>query len=157
MSIIDRWALAKTNTFIQEVTSAFEIYEFHRAVQELNKFCSNVLSSNYHDIIKDRLYTLHPNDLKRRSTQTALHLIFEALIKVLGPIAPFTADEAWSYHQSGNDLVDDSLVFHNWPKFEEEWNLGEKISDAQSILDFKDTHINDILESLGGEKKLDNH
>ena len=154
MSIIDRWALAKTNTFIQEVTSAFEIYEFHRAVQELNKFCSNVLSSNYHDIIKDRLYTLHPNDLKRRSTQTALHLIFEALIKVLGPIAPFTADEAWSYHQSGNDLVDDSLVFHNWPKFEEEWNLGEKISDAQSILDFKDTHINDTLESLRGRKEI---
>ena len=86
--------------FAYLVTIAFESYEFHKVVQLINRYCSGVLSSTYHDIIKDRLYTLHPNDHKRRSTQTGVHMIFEALIRLIGPIMPFTADEAWSYHKS---------------------------------------------------------
>ena len=105
---------------------------FIEVVQAINRFCSNVLSSTYHDIIKDRLYTLHANDLKRRSTQTALHLIFESLIKILGPMAPFTADEAWSYHKFGKDLAEDALALQSWPTVQEElggWrrNIGSSI------------------------------
>ena len=154
MTIIDRWALSQTNSLIREVTDSFEVYEFHRGVQELNRFCSNVLSSTYHDIIKDRLYTLHPNDPKRRSTQTALHLIFESLIKILGPIAPFTADEAWTYHKFGKDLAEGALVLQNWPKIKDDWSQGVEISDAQSILSFKESRVNEILESLRERKEI---
>jgi len=154
LTIIDRWALGQTNVLIKEVTDAFEKYEFHRGVQAINKFCSNVLSSTYHDIIKDRLYTLHPDDEKRRSTQTTLHLIFESLIRILGPMAPFTADEAWSFHKSGNDLTDELLALQSWPKEEENWNQGNELSDAQAILDFKDSMVNESLESLRTQKEI---
>jgi isoleucyl-tRNA synthetase len=154
LTIIDRWALGQTNSLIKEVTEAFERYEFHRGVQAVNKFCSSVLSSTYHDIIKDRLYTLHPSDSKRRSTQTALHLIFESLIRILGPMAPFTADEAWSFHQSGKDITADFLALQPWPKVAEEWDEGKELSDAQSILDFKDLKVNDSLESLRTRKEI---
>ena len=154
LTIIDRWALGQTNSLIKEVTEAFEKYEFHRGVQAINKFCSNVLSSTYHDIIKDRLYTLHPSDSKRRSTQTALHLIFESLIRILGPMAPFTADEAWSFHQSGKDITADFLALQAWPKVTEEWDEGKELSDAQTILDFKDLKVNDSLEALRTRKEI---
>ena len=154
LTIIDRWALGQTNVLIKEVTDAFEKYEFHRGVQAINKFCSNVLSSTYHDIIKDRLYTLHPDDEKRRSTQTTLHLIFESLIRILGPMAPFTADEAWSFHKSDNDLTDELLALQSWPKEEENWNQGNELSDAQAILDFKDSMVNESLESLRTQKEI---
>ena len=154
LSIIDRWALGQTNALIKEVSDAFEVYEFHRVVQAINRFCSNVLSSTYHDIIKDRLYTLHANDLKRRSTQTALHLIFESLIKILGPMAPFTADEAWSYHKFGKDLADDALALQPWPTVQEEWEGGDEILEAQSILDFKESTVNESLETLRGRKEI---
>ena len=154
LTIIDRWALSQTNSLIKEVTEAFEKYEFHRGVQAINKFCSNVLSSTYHDIIKDRLYTLHPSDSKRRSTQTALHLIFESLIRILGPMAPFTADEAWSFHQSGKDITTDFLALQAWPKVTQEWDEGKELSDAQTILDFKDLKVNDSLESLRTRKEI---
>jgi isoleucyl-tRNA synthetase len=154
LTIIDRWALSQTNSLIKEVTEAFEKYEFHRGVQAINKFCSNVLSSTYHDIIKDRLYTLHPSDSKRRSTQTALHLIFESLIRILGPMAPFTADEAWSFHQSGKDITADFLALQAWPKVTEEWDEGKELSDAQTVLDFKDLKVNDSLEALRTCKEI---
>ncbi len=154
LTIIDRWALSQTNSLIKEVTEAFEKYEFHRGVQAINKFCSNVLSSTYHDIIKDRLYTLHPSNSKRRSTQTALHLVFESLIRILGPMAPFTADEAWSFHQSGKDITADFLALQAWPKVTEEWDEGKELSDAQTILDFKDLKVNDSLESLRTRKEI---
>ena len=154
LTIIDRWALEQTNSLIKEVTEAFEKYEFHGGVQAINRFCSNVLSSTYHDIIKDRLYTLHSTDPKRRSTQTALHLIFESLIRILGPMAPFTADEAWSYHKAGQDLSDDALALQNWPVLQKEWSVGNEISDAQAILDFKELMINESLETLRSRKEI---
>jgi len=154
LTIIDRWALAQTNSLVKEVTEAFEKYEFHGGVQAINRFCSNVLSSTYHDIIKDRLYTLHSTDPKRRSTQTALHLIFESLIRILGPMAPFTADEAWSYHKTGQDLSDEALSLQDWPVVQEEWSVGSEILDAQAILDFKELMINESLESLRSRKEI---
>jgi isoleucyl-tRNA synthetase len=154
LTIIDRWALEQTNSLVKEVTEAFEKYEFHGGVQAINRFCSNVLSSTYHDIIKDRLYTLHSTDPKRRSTQTALHLIFESLIRILGPMAPFTADEAWSYHKAGQDLSDDALALQNWPVLQKEWSVGNEISHAQAILDFKELMVNESLETLRSRKEI---
>ena len=104
MTPIDLWALSQSNIMIEEVSNAFENFELHRAVQIINRFCSGPLSSTYHDIIKDRLYTLHPDAPARRSTQTAIHLIFDALIRVIGPSLPLqptkhgpSAIPEWNY------------------------------------------------------------
>jgi isoleucyl-tRNA synthetase len=154
MSPIDLWTLGKTNDLIREVTDACEKYEFHRAIQCLNRFCSGILSSTYHDVIKDRLYTLDPNDPLRRSTQSALTKVFETLIKLIGPFTPYIADEAWAFGQSGEEYCKDSLSLQDWPK---EIDLGAgqiAVSDVQELLDLKDSHVNEALESLRVKKEI---
>lgn len=154
LDLIDLWALHKTGELLSEVGECFESYEIHRAVQIINRFCSGILSSTYHDLIKDRLYTLHFDDPKRRSSQTAIHKIFSTLVRVIGPLTPFTADEAWSYFQSGQELSDDSLLLQDWPEPSDSLTAGNAVSDAQSILNLKDSLVNERLEQLREEKKI---
>ncbi|MBL4575845.1 MAG: isoleucine--tRNA ligase [Opitutaceae bacterium] len=111
---IDLWALAKTNDLIKQVEAAYDTYEFHRVYQLCNQFCSVTLSAVYHDILKDRLYTLAPDSQLRRSSQTAIHSIFNSMVRMLGPILAFTCDEAWAYASENKDFVDDCLVLQGW-------------------------------------------
>ncbi|MDR2812976.1 MAG: isoleucine--tRNA ligase, partial [Puniceicoccales bacterium] len=69
MTAIDRWILQKLKRLILQCTDAYEIYDFHRVYQLLNRFCSVELSATYHDILKDRLYTYAPHWKERRSSQ----------------------------------------------------------------------------------------
>ena len=92
---IDRWALAELDSVIAEVRRAYEAYDFHLVYQTLYEFCTVTLSARYFDIIKDRLYTFAPRNPARRSAQTALYRIADALARMLAPILVFTADEIW--------------------------------------------------------------
>jgi len=154
MSAIDLWALSQTNIMVEEVSDALERFELHRAVQVINRFCSGPLSSTYHDIIKDRLYTLHPDAPARRSTQTAIHLIFDALIRVIGPLTPFTADEAWSFRHSGVELCEDALVLQEWPQPHDLEENKDLVSDINALLEFKDSNVNEALEGLRAKKEI---
>jgi isoleucyl-tRNA synthetase len=95
MEEIDRWALAELNRVTKEVWAAYEAYEFHNVYRALYSFATVTLSARYFDIIKDRLYTFAPRNKARRSAQTALLQICDALARMLGPILVFTADEIW--------------------------------------------------------------
>lgn len=95
MSEIDAWALAELDAVTERVRKAYETYEFHLAYQALYHFCTVTLSARYFDIIKDRLYTSAPRNVARRSAQTALYKISDALARLLAPILVFTADEIW--------------------------------------------------------------
>ena len=75
--------------------AAYEAYEFHTVYHTLYNFCTVTLSARYFDIIKDRLYTFAPRNQARRSAQTALYRIADALARMLAPILVFTADEIW--------------------------------------------------------------
>ena len=92
---IDRWALAKLYEVIGKVRTAYDAYEFHLVYHLLSDFCTVTLSARYFDIIKDRLYTFAPRNQARRSAQTALYRIADALARMLAPILVFTADEIW--------------------------------------------------------------
>jgi isoleucyl-tRNA synthetase len=92
---IDRWVLAELDEVVAQVTEAFEAYEFHMATRAIYGFCTVTLSARYFDIIKDRLYTSAPRSLRRRSAQTALYRVADALARMLAPILVFTADEIW--------------------------------------------------------------
>jgi isoleucyl-tRNA synthetase len=92
---IDRWALAELDRVIREVLTAYQSYEFHNVYRALFNFATVTLSARYFDIIKDRLYTFAPRNRARRSAQTALLRIADALARLLGPILVFTADEIW--------------------------------------------------------------
>jgi len=92
---IDRYALAMTAQMQAEVMAHYERYDFHPAVSRLQTFCSEDLGAFYLDILKDRLYTTATDSVARRSAQTALLDITQALLKLMAPILSFTAEEAW--------------------------------------------------------------
>ena len=125
---LDKWALNKLSNLVNEVTKAYDSYEFHRAFKEhIDPFCTNTLSSTYHAILKDRLYTRSPNDRLRRSSQNALYIIFNNLIKIIAPILPFTSDEAYAYFQSNKEFSDKSIALENWPNEDENWKFLKKL------------------------------
>jgi isoleucyl-tRNA synthetase len=92
---IDRWALGELNSTIGVVRAQYEGYAFHTVYQTLHQFCTVTLSARYFDIIKDRLYTFAPKNKARRSAQTVLYRIADALARLMAPILVFTADEIW--------------------------------------------------------------
>jgi isoleucyl-tRNA synthetase len=94
---LDRWILGEFSKLEAEVLAAYDQYEFHVVYQKLSQFIAVELSSVYHDVIKDRLYTDAANSPRRRSTQTALHRLVTGLCQMLAPILAFTADEAWEF------------------------------------------------------------
>jgi len=100
---IDRWALAELAAMLASVRDSYEKYEFHAVLQTVNSFATVTLSARYFDIIKDRLYTYAPKNHARRSAQTALYQIADALARILAPILAFTADEIWDFIPRGQN------------------------------------------------------
>ena len=92
---IDRFALAQAQMMATAVEADYARYEFHLVVQRLQTYCSEDLGGFYLDVLKDRLYTAATDSRARRSAQTALALIRDALLKLMAPILSFTAEEAW--------------------------------------------------------------
>ncbi|MEO8536021.1 MAG: isoleucine--tRNA ligase [Betaproteobacteria bacterium] len=93
---IDRFALVKARAMADAVIADYTRYEFHLVVQRLQTYCSEDLGGFYLDVLKDRLYTTAQDGRGRRSAQTALALIRDALLKLMAPILSFTAEEAWA-------------------------------------------------------------
>jgi isoleucyl-tRNA synthetase len=94
---LDRWILGEFSKLEKDVAEAYDKFEFHVVYQKVSQFIAVELSSIYHDVIKDRMYTDPANSPRRRSTQTALHRIVTGLSKMLAPILAYTADEAWEF------------------------------------------------------------
>ena len=111
---IDQWAMAKTFALQNDVTTAYRNYEFHKIYQEIHNFCVVELGGFYLDIIKDRLYTTGTRSKPRRSAQTALNHIAQAIVRWLAPILSFTAEEAWK-HLPGTD--GESVFLSTWHQF----------------------------------------
>jgi isoleucyl-tRNA synthetase len=94
---LDRYMLARTRELTENVLRWYEDFEFHRIYHAVNEFAIADLSAFYLDVLKDRMYTFAPSSLARRSAQTVLWKITEALVRLLAPILSFTADEVWDY------------------------------------------------------------
>jgi len=148
---IDQWALHKTRELIDEATAAYEAYEFHKVYQLFGNFFKGVLSNTYHDILKDRLYTYHPDWPQRRSSQTAIKLIFDTLVRLIAPVLTFTADEAYAFAQGNCERIDDSIHLQAWPHIEEAYTDPAVVSNIDMLLTFRDK-INEQLEGLRQQK-----
>ena len=92
---LDKWAVSLTAKTQEEIIACYDNYDFHKVVQILMNFCSIEMGSFYLDIIKDRQYTAKAQSHARRSCQSALYHIAEALVRWMAPIMSFTAQEAW--------------------------------------------------------------
>ena len=97
MEALDQYMLRQTLAFAADVRSGYDEFEFHRIYHRLNHFCIVDLSAFYFDVLKDRLYISAPKSQGRRSAQTAIWRIGEALVRLLAPIMSFTAEEVWDY------------------------------------------------------------
>jgi isoleucyl-tRNA synthetase len=111
MSEIDRYAIAMTYALMQECESAYARYEFHTVTQKVQLFCSDDLGGFYLDILKDRLYTCGEKSHARRSAQSALHHILQALVRLLAPILSFTMEEIWATLNPGKASNESSVFF----------------------------------------------
>jgi isoleucyl-tRNA synthetase len=109
---IDRYALLQARALSAAVATDYANYDFHFVVQRLATYCSEELGGFYLDILKDRLYTTALDGRARRSAQTALALIRDALLKLMAPILSFTAEEAWKVIHP----TDPTIFVHLWEK-----------------------------------------
>jgi len=97
MEALDQYMMRQTCAFAADVRSSYDEFAFHKIYHRLNHFCIVDLSAFYFDILKDRLYISAPKSPGRRSAQTAIWRIGEALVRLLAPIMSFTSEEVWDY------------------------------------------------------------
>ncbi len=114
MISLDRWALDRASALQDEVTRAYERYEFHHIYHKVHNFCVVEMGGFYLDVIKDRLYTTPAESLARRSAQTAIYHIAEAMVRWLAPILSFTAEEIWQELPGEHG---DSVFLATWHSF----------------------------------------
>ena len=111
MLALDRWAVARTLQLQNEIIAAYRVYNFHSIYQKLHNFCAVDMGSFYLDVIKDRQYTTHKDSIARRSAQSAIYHIVEAMTRWLAPILSFTAEEVW---QQIPGTHSDSVLLQTW-------------------------------------------
>ncbi|QCR37215.1 isoleucine--tRNA ligase [Nissabacter sp. SGAir0207] len=152
MVVLDRWAVGRALAAQQDIEQAYARYDFHEVVQRLMQFCSIEMGSFYLDIIKDRQYTAKADGVARRSCQSALYFIAEALVRWMAPIMSFTADEIWGY------LPGQRVPF----VFTEEWfdglfglDAAEPMNDEfwASLLKVRG-EVNKVLEQARADKRI---
>ncbi|CAI1730489.1 isoleucine--tRNA ligase [Serratia marcescens] len=152
MVVLDRWAVGRALAAQRDIEQAYANYDFHEVVQRLMQFCSVEMGSFYLDIIKDRQYTAKSDSVARRSCQTALYHIVEALVRWMAPIMSFTADEIWGFMPGKRAQY----------VFTEEWYdglfglaEGESMNDAfwAELLKVRG-EVNKVLEQARADKRL---
>jgi isoleucyl-tRNA synthetase len=111
---IDQWAIAKAFALQTDVVTAYRNYEFHAIYQKVHNFCVVELGGFYLDIIKDRLYTTGASSAPRRSAQTAMHHVAQAMVRWLAPILSFTAEEVWGFLPGAKT---ESVFLSTWHQF----------------------------------------
>ena len=108
---LDRWAVDRAYQCQQDILEAYESYNFHVIYQKIHNFCAQEMGSLYLDMTKDRQYTMQGDSVARRSSQTAMHHIIEALTRWMAPILTFTADELWEYLPGERN---ESVLLNSW-------------------------------------------
>jgi isoleucyl-tRNA synthetase len=132
---LDRWAIARVSELQQCIEAAYEKYEFHLIYQELHKFCVVDMGGFYLDVIKDRLYTTGADSHSRRSAQTAMMHIAEAMVRWIAPILSFTAEEIWRELPGERDASVFLVTRHELPEITGQrvnWNRLIEIRDSVS-------------------------
>ena len=151
---LDRWAVTKLNQLIETVMAAYANYEFHVVSHEINDFCVIELSSLYLDIIKDRMYCEAKDSLERRSAQTAVFMILDAMTKMFAPILAFTCDEIWLSmpHRAEDDVR--NVVLNQMSKPYTEYALSaEELAKWDQLVSIR-SDVNNVLEAARAAKKI---
>jgi isoleucyl-tRNA synthetase len=151
LPLLDRWMLQRTAEVMDEITEAFENYEFFRFFQLLQNFCVTDLSNFYLDIAKDRLYVSAPSDRRRRSCQTVMSLIIERLAGLIAPVLCHMAEDIW---QNLPYKVEETSIFHRgWPTVPAEWRDPSLREPIQRLRELR-AAVNKVLEDCRSRQEL---
>ncbi len=151
LPLIDRWMLHRTSQIIDEVSDAFDKYDFSRFFQILQSFCVSDLSSFYLDISKDRLYVSAPSDRRRRTCQTVLSLVIESLAGLISPVLCHMAEDIW---QNLPYAVNEESVFlRAWPVPPDSWRDSTLNVHVLQLRELRGL-INRVLEDCRSKQQL---
>ena len=151
---LDKWALAQLGKLIRRCLDAYERYEFHTVTYAIHNFCVVEMSNFYLDVIKDRLYCDGKDSLSRRSAQTAIYRILDAMTRLLAPVLSFTADEIWLAmpHEKGADGR--NVCLNDMPEADSAWTLtAEEEASWADVLRIR-ADVNKALELSRAEKRI---
>jgi isoleucyl-tRNA synthetase len=151
---LDQYMLARTRELTEKILGWYADFEFHRVYQAVNDFTIVDLSSFYLDVLKDRMYTFAPTSHARRSAQTVLWQISEALVRLVAPILSFTADEVWEYLPATPGR-EPSIHLALFPKPEEIYskNPTELLEEWKQIFSVRDEALR-VLEEARQAKRI---
>ena len=144
---IDKFALIKLNKLVADCIESYDEYDFNRAYQAINTFCVVDMSNFYLDIIKDRLYTAKPDSEERKSAQTAMYIILDALVKILAPMACFTAEEIWKYMPHTENENVESVMLTYYPEVNPEYDNKELEAKWNKIIKLKENVAKKLEEA----------
>jgi isoleucyl-tRNA synthetase len=152
MLSIDKWAAQQLQKLISKVTDAYESYAFHRVFSLIYNFCTVEMSSIYMDVLKDRLYCDAKDSRSRRSAQSTMQEILDALVRMLAPILAHTAEEAWAAmkHKSQDTQ---SVHFALMPKVDENIDWQAEETKWDKLMKLRDEVLR-VLEGLRQEQKI---
>jgi len=151
MAEVDRWALSRTQHLIADVLRAYRDYQFYRVYQRLYQFCTVDISSFYLDVIKDRLYCEGAESVARRSAQTVMYEILDALVRLLAPILIHTCEEVWDA-MPGHEALP-SVHLARFPTVHEDWCDAELETRWERLLSVR-SDVARELEKLRADKRI---
>ncbi|MFO1493973.1 MAG: isoleucine--tRNA ligase [Lysobacterales bacterium] len=149
---IDQWIVDQAWQLQQRIVQSYADYQFHLIYQELHSFCSVQLGALYLDVLKDRMYTLRQDAHARRSGQTAMLHVAEAMVRWMAPILSFTADEIWSFLPA---RAQPSPLFVTWYEQLQPLPADARLSAAQwtALLALREG-VNQALEPMRKDKRI---
>ena len=154
MQELDRWAVTKLNALLEKCEQAYQDYEFLTVSHAINEFCVVTLSSLYLDIVKDRLYCDAKDSAARKSAQSALWMILDAMTKEFAPILAFTCNEIWLAmpHRDTDDAR--NVVLNEMTKGYAGYALSaEKMAAWETALAVRGD-VNGVLETARADKRI---
>jgi isoleucyl-tRNA synthetase len=152
MPEIDRFALHRLQDLVEKARSAYDNYEFHTIYHRLHNYCTLDLSAFYLDVLKDRLYIYAPESHTRRSAQTVIHTILDAMTRLMAPILAFTAEEIW-HHMPDQPGKPASIHQAMLPEVDDRYRDDELAGRWQQLLAVR-SEATKALEEARVEKRI---
>jgi isoleucyl-tRNA synthetase len=152
MPELDRFAIHRLQSLVKKTRKAYDAYEYHIIYHSLYNYCTLDLSAFYLDILKDRLYTSPPKSEARRSGQTAMYILLDALARLMAPILPFTAEEIWEHMPQHKDKAV-SVHLTLLPEINSSWEDENLAAKWETILEVR-REVTKAMEEARAKKQI---
>ena len=152
MMLIDQWAMEKLQLLVAKIHDAYESFMFHRVFGLIYNFCTVEMSSIYMDVLKDRMYCDATDSRSRRSGQTVMYQILDALVRMLAPVLAHTTEEAWAAMASKSEAVD-SVHLASMPVADKAINAVANESKWDKVMALRDDVLK-VLEDLRKDQTI---